>query len=330
VAIDHGSPPERPDAQQPTRRRAEPALPTAETLTRQEAEAQELHRELERVRDLLAVPLPASGPRRTRASHRDRRSRRTVALVASTCLLLTAAVLVGAGLWRGESGASTPGGDQRRAAALPTVPAETLRDLPGNGPGIDTPGAIVSATILRDRSVWVTERVVFRGPEPRSLTVTPRPVNAVTARTTGLVPGVTDLTAFVNGIRVASTRTGPRTWTVTAPQSLAQSVRLEYRLTGAVRLSQDPAGGRALALVTPLLAGQLLPGPQPVIGSVAGDRVLNVVCADAPPAQTVCTRRSGRVWSGPVPAGAASANFLVQLDVSAAPAGYADAGAAEA
>jgi hypothetical protein len=300
-----------------------PELPehfiTADDLAEHSTEAERLQADLAGVRQMLDQPLPPVRPRPQRRLIGPAFWLGVVMVIFLAGAVIAVLVVTGHNPFGGQNPASAP-------SSLASVPADStatgtaastiggqVAGLPTSGPGIDAPGAALGIQVLADQSIAVTEQANLPGLASFDLSMpgsTP-----LTGDAQNLKPVIKDLSITINGSRASATQTGEGDWTVVSPAGGAQRVLLTYRLVDAVAVSQPSSQGRALALVTPLLAQLLHNGNQPVDLRIPADGVSNVVCPGAPQAESLCGAHIGTNWQVTIPDDAESAAVLLQLDL---------------
>ena len=290
-----------------------PQLPehfvTSDALAEHGSEAERLQAEVAGVRQILDRPLPP-------LQARQRRPRFWLWLGALLVLAAVAVVLAVVVDGR-DSQMASPQATLPAASASP-VPSATVGGsvvgLPSAGPGINEAGAALGIQVLADQSIAVTEQAVLKAPGPGSFSLS-LPSVTLPPGAPKLDPVLRDLDVTINGSHAAATQTDDRHWAVVSPVGGARTVLLTYRLANAWAVSQPSVRGRALALVTPLLAQLLHGGNQPVDLLIPADGVSNVVCPGAPQAESLCGAHQGTNWHVTVPDDASSAAVLLQLDL---------------
>lgn len=100
-------------------------------------------------------------------------------------------------------------------------------------------------------------------------------------------------------------------------ETAGQRFELRYRLVGSTVRTEPSTAGRALAAVGPLSTG--VPGDLPVLVTVAGDRVRNLICPTRPPARQTCASDDPARLSAQPPLPHRDALVVVQLDLPATP-----------
>ncbi len=301
-----------------------PELPehfvSADDLAAQGSEAERLQAEVAGIRELLDRPL---APVQTRARRRPGAGfwLAVLVVVAVMAFLLLTAVSIA----RDDHSAGSPAPSAARSAPNasnstgsgtgPSTGAGQVRGLPTTGAGIDQQGAALGIQVLADQSIAVTEQAVLADPGLSSFDLSLPLASPLPSGAPKLKPAIKELTVSINGAPAEVTPSGPGEWTVVPPAGGARTVLLRYRLVNAVALSQPSAEGRALAVVTPLLAELLHDGNHPVDLLVPADGVSNVTCLGAPKAKVQCGAHRGSNYVVTIPDDATSAAILLQLNL---------------
>lgn len=164
------------------------------------------------------------------------------------------------------------------------------------GPGLSTPGIVLTVSTDEAGVLDAVERLRFAGPVHR-LVLTP-PATERLAGTVWARPTIRDLQATADGSVVApegagaTGALGPIVFRMAQP---AQVFVLRYRVEGAVARSHPAPPGRSLARVRPLAAGAL-PG-EPVVVRFVGEDVTNLSCPLLPQARQLCGQQERGAWS---------------------------------
>jgi hypothetical protein len=297
-------------------------FPTEALLAAQDAEALELRAELDQLRRVLDDGLPALSPVRGRSGGSVARRtglRRpligvlvtggTLGLIATATLLPWSSLdLFGRD---GASSAATADPAARIAAARPAVAG------PG-GQGIDRPGAVMQVKIGRGGVLTVVEQAVLGPRGARTVKLRLPSMTSLRGSVAALRPRVLLLRASVNGAAVAVRRAADGSgWIVAANGRRARTVRLSYRLAGAVALSHPSDAGRALAVALPLLGQAMQLQGLPLQVRAEGAAVGGATCPSAPATKMLCGLQLANGWAATVPAEATSPVVLLQLNLGA-------------
>jgi|GEM_PF-4450939 len=340
-----GSAPESPgdpDAGAPeeaTGDEAEDPGPAAEpTLTAAYASATELREALEELRRVLDVE-EVSQPRRRRgpwlllallvlalvaglAIRQGVLDRRAVAIDGGTAGAPTSPVTPSATPSAASTGqtATSPAASPTASGGLTSQPVQAPVSLPSSGPGITTPGTVVTVAIDTDpdaSQIDVYEQALFAGPGLDALPLAQPSLRSLLGDVAGLKPQVSDIQVVLDGQVARAVPAGDGSWVAVPPQG-GRFTRAEVRYTvsDSVARSTPSLPGRALIAVTPLTGSQAMRDGLPVLVRFDTPVVQGVSCPSAPLADSLCAAHRGNTWTARLPASATSAIVLAQVNLN--------------
>jgi hypothetical protein len=153
-----------------------------------------------------------------------------------------------------------------------TAPART--ELP-KGPGTTEPGILLMASPLRDGSFEIAEIVLLTAPTS-SIRLSPPKLTLAGGSFTKAQPVASQVQVSAGNQPVIVPDGRVKQRTDLALNAPAKQIELRYNLSGVTVRSIPSRAGRALAAISPLIAG--VPNGLPVALMVSGSTVLNIEC----------------------------------------------------